>query len=59
MGDESPSWREERAKEHAEALESGQTVGDLIRSQVEEVWEGWGGRSEEKKKEKGQGEEEK
>ena len=38
MGGEEEGWREKRAKEHEDALERGETIGDLIRAQVSEVW---------------------
>ena len=41
MGGEDADWKEKRAKEHAEALERGETIGDLVRAQISEVWN-WG-----------------
>lgn len=38
LGGESANWKEERAKEHQEALESGETIGDLVRAQINEVF---------------------
>ena len=51
MGNEKPNWREERAKEHAEALERGETIGDLVRAQISEVWN-WGEKKVEQLEEK-------